>query len=98
MICDLCGISLGGMATKSVYGDRACNFDICQTCYSKQPEEHPQPNYRNEEVATQQDQQLNDYNAWVNPMWRNGAGRRLPVGTIENLEVDQPDNTAEDVE
>lgn len=48
MICDLCGISLSMMFTKEVYGDRACNFDVCLRCYKKLPQEHPMPEYRND--------------------------------------------------
>ena len=50
MICDLCGVSLSMMFTKEVYGDRSCNFDVCLTCYSRLPQEHPMPDYRNDDV------------------------------------------------
>jgi hypothetical protein len=81
------------MATKSVYGDRNCNFDICQTCYDKQPEEHPQPNYRNEEVVRRDNEDVTTgWYGWQQPLRVNGNMRRLP-GTMEPavVVVDEPE-------
>lgn len=40
MTCDFCGIiakNQGGI----IYGDRECNFDICEVCHSKARKDHP---------------------------------------------------------
>lgn len=44
--CDLCAIPPRQVQDSRIYSDRRCNFDVCQACWLKLPEEHPYPNYR----------------------------------------------------
>lgn len=61
VICDLCGVSLSILATRAVYGDRNCNFDICKACHSKQPQDHPHPGYKDEKVVTEDTEDAQPY-------------------------------------
>lgn len=90
MICDLCGISLSALATRDVYGDRPCNFDICLACYSKLPEEHPQPNYKDEKVVTEENNQ--DEQDYMRGRNFRGFPLRPYAGPVDNssLSSDPP--------
>jgi hypothetical protein len=39
-------ISLKILSNSRVFSDRACDFDVCEACHSKLPDEHPLPSLR----------------------------------------------------